>query len=168
LKVSDESDRYDIALCFFGQENSAVPSLPLSTDDLSSVIGAPVVLLGYPTGVDGLLQRIDESERRGILSQHGKSVIDVATGLAGRGLIRPLTTTGIVSDALPGRIVHSAHTTEGGSGGPLFDTSDRVIAINSAILTPTDGGPSFGGSNFGVPIKAVADILQQYHQKQRQ
>ena len=167
LKVADESDRYDIALCSFPQANTALPVLPLSTGDLNSVIGEPVVLLGYPTGVDGLLQRIDETERRAILSQHGRSVTDVATGLAFRGLIRPLTTTGIVSDALPGRIVHSAHTTEGGSGGPLFDTADRVIAINSAILTPTDGGPSFGGSNFGVPIRAVAEILQGYHQKQR-
>jgi len=166
LKVVDESEHYDIALCSFGHGNAALPALPLSTGDLSSVIGEPVVLLGYPTGVDGLLQRIDETERRGILSQHGRSVTDVATGLASRGLIRPLTTTGIVSDALPGRIVHSAHTTEGGSGGPLFDTADRVIAINSAILSPTDGGPSFGGSNFGVPIKAVAEILQGFHQKQ--
>jgi S1-C subfamily serine protease len=165
LKVADESDHYDIALCSFGQGNAVLPALPLSGGDLSSVIGEPVVLLGYPTGVDGLLQRIDEGERRAILSQHGRSVTDVATGLAFRGLIRPLTTTGIVSDALPGRIVHSAHTTEGGSGGPLFDTADRVIAINSAILTPTDGGPSFGGSNFGVPIKAVAEILQGFHQK---
>ena len=165
LKVADESDRYDIALCSFAQGNAALPPLPLSTGDLRSVIGEPVVLLGYPTGVDGLLQRIDETERKGILSQHGRSVTDVATGLASRGLIRPLTTSGIVSDALPGRIVHSAHTTEGGSGGPLFDTADRVIAINSAILTPTDGGPSFGGSNFGVPIKAVAEILQAFHQK---
>jgi S1-C subfamily serine protease len=167
LKVADESDHYDIALCSFGQGSTSLPALPLSTGDLNSVIGEPVVLLGYPTGVDGLLQRIDETERRSILSQHGRSVTDVATGLAFRGLIRPLTTTGIVSDALPGRIVHSAHTTEGGSGGPLFDTADRVIAINSAILTPTDGGPSFGGSNFGVPIKAVAEILQGFHQKQR-
>jgi S1-C subfamily serine protease len=166
LKVIDESDRYDIALCSFAQDSAILPVLPLSTSDLSSIIGEPVVLLGYPTGVDGLLQRIDEIERRGILSQHGKSVTDVATGLAARGLVRPLTTTGIVSDALPGRIVHSAHTTEGGSGGPLFDTADQVIGINSAILTPTDGGPSFGGSNFGVPIKAVTEILQEFHRKQ--
>jgi S1-C subfamily serine protease len=166
LKVADESDRYDIALCSFPPRTAALPVLPLSAGDLNSAIGEPVVLLGYPTGVDGLLQRIDETERKGILSQHGRSVTDVATGLAARGLVRPLTTTGIVSDALPGRIVHSAHTTEGGSGGPLFDTADRVIAINSAILTPTDGGPSFGGSNFGVPIKAVTEILQELHQKQ--
>lgn len=163
LKVAQISDRFDIALCAFPQGKAELPSLPLSNDDANQVIGEPVVLLGYPTGVDGLLQRIDKSERQAILSEHGKSIEDVAAGLASRGLIRPLTTTGIVSDALPGRIVHSAHTTEGGSGGPLFDRDDKVIGINSAILTPVDGGPSFGGSNFGVPIKAVSELLQAYH-----
>ncbi|HKV42191.1 MAG TPA: trypsin-like peptidase domain-containing protein [Blastocatellia bacterium] len=164
LKLAEVSDQFDLSLCSFTQGETALPSLPISHDDLSSSIGEPVVLLGYPTGVDGLLQRIDRNERQAILSQHGKSIEDVASGLASRGLVRPLTTTGIVSDALPGRIVHSAHTTEGGSGGPLFDRDYRVIAINSAILAPVDGGPSFGGSNFGVPIRAVSDLLDAYHQ----
>ncbi|MGH9822199.1 MAG: trypsin-like peptidase domain-containing protein [Blastocatellia bacterium] len=163
LKVAETSDRYDIALCSFDQGATDLPALPLSNDNINTIIGEPVVLLGYPTGVDGLLQRIDKNERQAILSEHGKSIEDVAAGLATRSLIRPLTTTGIVSDALPGRIVHSAHTTEGGSGGPLFDRDDRVIAINSAILAPMDGGPAFGGSNFGVPIKAVAELVQAYH-----
>jgi serine protease Do len=165
LKVAQAApDPQDIALCSFAPGNAALPALPLNADDLSSITGTPVVLLGYPTGVDGLLQRIDENERRAILSAPGKSVEDVALGLASRGLIRPLTTTGIVSDALPGRIVHSAHTTEGGSGGPLFGHDYRVIGVNSAILSPTDGGPSFGASNFAVPIRTVADLLQSYHQ----
>ena len=118
------------------------------------------MLLGYPTGVDGLLQRIEEAERREILKTHGQSAVEVANGLAARGLIRPLTTTGTISDALPGRIVHSAQTTEGGSGSPIFDRDGHVIAINSAILATVEGNQSFGGSNFGVPIKAASDLLQ--------
>jgi serine protease Do len=164
LKVLLASERYDIALCSFVQGNTALPSLPLEKDETRSIIGEPVVLLGYPTGVDGMLQRIDEDVRRAIQSGHSKSVEDVAAGLSARGLVRPLTTSGIISDALPGRIVHSAHTTEGGSGGPLFDRDYHVIAINSAILASTDGGQSFGGSNFGVPIKAVAELLDSVHQ----
>lgn len=160
LKVATTSPRYDVALCRFEQGDAALPVFPLSNDDLSSMIGEPVVLLGYPTGVDGLLQRIEEPERREILKTRGSSAVDVAMGLASRGLIRPLTTTGTVSDALPGRIVHSAQTTEGGSGSPMFDRDGHVIAINSAILATTDGNQSFGGSNFGVPIKAAADLLQ--------
>jgi serine protease Do len=162
LKVASASVRYDIALCKFEQGNAALPVLPMSNTDPSSIIGEPVVLLGFPTGVDGLLQRIEENERREILRQHGLSAADVAKGLAGRGLIRPLTTTGTVSDALPGKIVHSAQTTEGGSGSPIFDREGHVIAINSAILTTIDGNQSFGGSNFGVPIKVAYDILRTY------
>ena len=121
-----------------------------------------MVLLGFPTGVDGLLQRIEESERRDILKQHGQSAEDVAIGLAERGMIRPLTTTGTISDALPGRIAHSAQTTEGGSGSPMFDNQERVIAINSAILLESDTNQSFGGSNFGVPIRVAYELLMNY------
>jgi len=160
LKVATTSPRFDVALCKFEQGEAALPVFPLSNDDLNSIIGEPVVLLGYPTGVDGLLQRIEEAERREILKTRGSSALDVAMGLASRGLIRPLTTTGTVSDALPGRIVHSAQTTEGGSGSPMFDRDGQVIAINSAILATTDGNQSFGGSNFGVPIKAASELLQ--------
>jgi serine protease Do len=165
LKVADLSPHQDIALCSFTQTGAALPTLPLGRGDLTSITGEPVVLLGYPTGVDGLLQRIDESERRAILSGQDKSEADVAMGLASRGLIRPLTTTGIVTDAFPGKIVHSAHTTEGGSGGPLFGRDYKVIGINSAILSPTDGGPSFGASNFAAPINTVTELLLAYHQK---
>jgi S1-C subfamily serine protease len=164
LKVARTSDRYDVALCRFEQADAALPVLPLSSGDPSSMIGQPVVLLGFPTGLDGLLQRIDESERREVQNESGQAYQDIAASLASHGRIRPLTTTGTVSDALSGRIVHSAQTAEGGSGSPLFDREGRVIAINSAILTTADGTQSFGGSNFGVPIKIVTELLA-LHQK---
>ncbi len=167
LKVAATSVRYDVALCRFDQGETALPLLPLSSEFNRSIIGEPVLLLGYPTGVDGLLQRIEENERREILSSNGQSVVDVAAGLAARGLIRPLNSPGTISDALPGKIVHNAQTTEGGSGGPIFDRDGRVIAINSAILTTVEGNQSFGGSNFGVPIKVVADMLQSFDKKSR-
>ena len=162
LRVAATSPRYDIALCKFDQGDAALPVFPMSSQDPISIIGEPVVLLGYPTGVDGLLQRIEDAEKREILRTHGQSAIQVASGLASSGLIRPLTTTGTISDALPGRIVHSAQTTEGGSGSPIFDRDSQVIAINSAILTTVDGNQSFGGSNFGVPIRVAFELLQTY------
>ena len=165
LRLIKTSERNDLAVCSFGQGNTALPVLELSRDDVTTVIGEAVVLLGYPTGVDGLLQRIEETERQAIIAEHGRSIEDVAGGLAGRGKVRPLTTAGVVSDALPTRIVHSAHTTEGGSGGPLFDREGHVIGVNSAVLMSIDGAGSFGGSNFGVPIKSLTELLEQAHQE---
>ncbi len=165
LRSIKASERNDLAVCSFAQGNTALPVLVLSTDDAATVIGEAVVLLGYPTGVDGLLQRIEETERQAIIAEHGRSIEDVAGGLADRGKVRPLTTAGVVSDALPTRIVHSAHTTEGGSGGPLFDRDGHVIGVNSAVLMSVDGAGSFGGSNFGVPVKSLTELLEQVHQE---
>ena len=163
LRPIKTAERNDLALCSFSPGNTALPVLELSRDDVTTVIGEAVVLLGYPTGVDGLLQRIEENERKAIIAEHGRSIEDVAGGLADRGKVRPLTTAGVVSDALPTRIVHSAHTTEGGSGGPLFDREGHVIGVNSAVLMSVDGAGSFGGSNFGVPIRSLTELLDQAH-----
>lgn len=164
LKDSSLSARYDLALCSFEPKGTNIQVLPLSRDDMRSLTGSAVVLLGYPTGVDGMLQRIEEGERREI---RGESVLDVARSLAERRLIRPLTTTGTISDAIPGRVVHSAPTAEGGSGSPMFDREGQVIAINSAILTTIDGNQSFGGSNFGVPVKALLELLLTYQNNEK-
>lgn len=162
LKVAATSVGYDVALCRFEPPASPLPVCPMSEADPISIIGEPVVLLGYPTGVDGLLQRIDENERREAMRGHDMAAPSVAAALASRNLIRPLTTTGTVSDALPGRIVHTGQTTEGGSGSPIFDREGRVIAVNSAVLASVDGGQSFGGSNFAVPIKPASELLKNY------
>jgi S1-C subfamily serine protease len=62
-------------------------------------------------------------------------------------------TSGTLGEAGAEKLVYDAQTTSGGSGGPVFDRSGRVIAVNFAIMR------GFGGSNFGVPVSFVRELL---------
>ncbi len=161
LRVQQNAEQEDVALCRFSQGDTAIPVLPLQEEKSPPTsAGKAIVLLGYPTGVEGLVERLADADRAAVAGR-GRSVTDVAAVLAERGAIRPLTTQGIIGDVVPGRIVHNAATTEGGSGGPMFDDSGRVIGINAAILVSSETGASFGGSNFGVPISLAIPIIKE-------
>jgi len=77
----------------------------------------------------------------------------VARFLSEAGHIKPLATRGIVGQATSEAVVYDAETTGGGSGGPVIWLNGEVVAVNKAIL------PEFGGSNLGVPVKHVRELL---------
>ena len=77
----------------------------------------------------------------------------VSERLSEKSLIRPLASRGIVGRVTRATIVYDAETTHGGSGGPVLDTSGRVVAVNAAIL------PEYGGSNLGIPADHVKRLL---------
>jgi len=130
-----------------------LPVFPVDTGDSPAVAGEPIVLLGYPTGHDVLLARLDESVLRNVLEASEGDTERITAELARLGLIRPLATQGHLSDVLPGRLVYDAQTTLGGSGGPILGAHGRVIGINAAILT------EFSGASFGVPIRFASALL---------
>ncbi len=75
-------------------------------------------------------------------------------------------TTGIISAR--GRDIHSgpyddylqidAPINRGNSGGPLFDTSGKVIGVNTAIYSPNGGNVGIG---FAVPAAQAKSVIQQ-------
>jgi 2-alkenal reductase len=82
------------------------------------------------------------------------------------GLSRSLT-TGVISaldrrlPTAPGReaagvIQTDAAVNPGNSGGPLVDSSGRLIGVNTAILAPTG---SFTGVGFAIPVDTVNRIV---------
>ena len=111
-------------------------------------------MIGYPTGVDGILARIDEPTLKRIARVAGNDTEDLVQELARRKLIRPLVTQGHLGVVGPDRLVYDAQTTSGGSGGPVFDASRKVIGVNFAMLS------GFSGSNFAVPISHAAGMLE--------
>src|SRR5438045_7281146 len=109
--------------------------------------------MGYPSGPDRLLALLDESEARSIQQRYGS--VDGQLGyLAEKKLIQPLTTQGNITDLQARKIVYDARTGEGGSGGPLFGPSGRVIGITFAIFTEN------AASNFAVPVNYAIALLE--------
>ena len=78
---------------------------------------------------------------------------DLAGHLARGGYVAPLATMGSIGQITAGAIVYDAETTHGGSGGPVLALDGAVVALNAAVL------PEFGGSNLGVPIQRLRELL---------
>jgi S1-C subfamily serine protease len=161
IKTLKISSQVDLAVV---QVNSLVGDPDLSTLNKRAIVqldgsaaaaenGAPVVLMGYPTGLDAILARNSDHTLEKALDSKA-STRDVMTELAKRRLIRPLVTQGHIGDVLKDKIVYDAQTTSGGSGGPLFNNRGKVIGVNFAILA------GFTGSNFGIPIRFAEGLLK--------
>ena len=116
--------------------------------------GSAIVLMGYPTAIDGILARIDEATLKEITQASAHSTEDLVQELARRQLIRPLATQGHLGVVAADRLVYDAQTTHGGSGGPVFNSNGRVVGVNFAMLS------DFSGSNFAVPISYAVKMLQ--------
>src|SRR5436190_10215611 len=155
LRFKQAGQREDVAVCTIDAKDLSpkVPVLPLEKDSDSVAIGKLVVTMGYPSGLDRLLALLDESEARQIQSRYG-SVESQLNYLAQTRRIQPLTTQGNITDLDANKIVYDARTGEGGSGGPLFGPSGRVIGITNAIFTENTA------SNFAVPIRPAVALLE--------
>ena len=127
--------------------------LELDERNEASVSGDPVVLIGYPTGIEGILARAGTDVTRKV-AENAHEVSEIVSQLSAQNLIRPTTTQGHIGDILKDKIVYDAATTSGGSGGPLFNRDGKVIGVNFAILT------DFGGSNLAVPVRYADELVK--------
>jgi serine protease Do len=149
-RISSEADVATLKL-----EAPAPPKatlLELDERHEATVSGDPVVLIGYPTGIEGILARAGSDVAQKITDT--QNVTRIVSQLASQQLIRPTTTQGHIGDILQDTIVYDAATTSGGSGGPLFNRSGKVIGVNFAILK------GFGGSNLAVPVRYANELLK--------
>jgi len=156
LKFKQAAQREDLAVCTFDLKDVIVeiPVLPLEKESGTVEVGKTVVMMGYPLGPDRLLALLDEDEARAIQARYGGSLESLLGHLSETKHIQPLTTQGNITDLEARRIVYDARTAEGGSGGPLFGPSGRVIGVNFAVLTGNTA------SNFAVPVRYAIALLQ--------
>jgi len=155
LKYKQAATGEDVAVCTIDPKDlpPKTPVLPLEKDSDTVATGRIVVTMGYPSGPDRLIAMLPEDEARGIQNRYG-STESLLTYLGQTKHIRPLMTQGNITDLDARRIVYDARTGEGGSGGPLFGPSGRVIGITFAIFTENTA------SNFAVPIHFAISLLE--------
>jgi len=153
-KVDRISAQADVAtLRLDGAAPSQTTLLDLDDRSDATVAGESVVLIGYPTGIEGILARAGPEAAQKIAGAT-TDVPQIVSRLAAQNLIRPTTTQGHIGDVLKDKIVYDAATTSGGSGGPLFNHKGKVIGVNFAILN------GFGGSNLAVPVRYATELLR--------
>jgi serine protease Do len=148
------SSAADVAVVRGNVSDTGIKQIALADGSGSAVRGGPVVLLGYPTGLDAILARTGAETLQSIATASKGDPKQVIEELARRHLIRPTTTQGHIGDVLPDKIVYDAQTTSGGSGGPLFNNDGKVIGINFAMVR------EFGGSNFAIPVGYGKSLLK--------
>jgi S1-C subfamily serine protease len=154
LETEHVSARFDLATVRLDLGQRRVPVLPLDRTGRGAVAGQPVVVLGYPAGLEALLAKADAAVVQEILSEGEATVERVTQALSRRGLIRPSSTQGHIGDVTKTDVVFDAPTTQGGSGGPVLNRDGKVIAVEYAVLR------QFSGSSFGVPIAHALELLR--------
>jgi S1-C subfamily serine protease len=150
VKLLQVSDVADIALLSCSGVTGTIPSLPLGEPPNP---GDEVIVMGYPTGLRSLLAQTGKAFLKELQSGDDLDFWAVAQKLSESQFIQPLASRGIVGQVSPAAIVYDAETTHGGSGGPVLNVKGQVIAVNTAII------PEYGGSNFGVPVEFIRQLL---------
>ncbi len=155
VAVLKASDAADVALLKGDVKGKSLPVLPLDGTNQAAIPGRPVLLMGYPGGVDLLLARVDPTVLRSLVGADAVDLPSLLEGLGRRKLIRPYVTWGHLADVRPHELSYDAQTTQGGSGGPIFSLNGGVIGVNYAIAR------GFGGASFGVPLQFGIALLRQ-------
>ncbi len=123
-------DRHDIAVLAIEPPEGGLTPLPLgSSADLR--VGQHVFAIGNPFGYDQTLTS-------GVISALDRVITSVA------------------GNPIHGVIQTDAAINRGNSGGPLLDTSGRVIGMNTMIFSPT--GTSLG-IGFAVPVDTIDRVV---------
>jgi S1-C subfamily serine protease len=137
-----------------GKPPRSAAVLALDSEGEDAVPGRPVIVLGYPAALELLLARLDPALLRTLIgsdvTEIGDETVDIPAlleRLSQLKQIRPYPTWGRLADRRPHQLAHDAGTSVGGSGGPIFATSGRVIGLNTAVAR------DFDGAALGVPIR---------------
>jgi len=112
------SSAADVAVLKANISGFGIKQIALEECRRAAISGGPVVVLGYPA-LDAILARAGAETLQSIATATKRDPKQVVEELAGRNLIRPITTQGRIGDVLSNKIVHDAQTASGGFRSPV-------------------------------------------------
>ena len=160
IKIDRAAESGDAVVCILQKTSISARSLPLSHDKKAQT-GEAILLLGYPGGVELLLTRVPDDVRREIYKFGRPATDEIAELLAQKGYIQPIAIETRVSGQNDDRIFFETLNNFGAAGGPLINSTGRVIAISHAIH------PAYPSFNMGLsvaPMNAwIAGVISEAH-----
>jgi S1-C subfamily serine protease len=152
IEVVSYDEHYDIAMVRMDGVQPDVEPMELYPETENIREGQAIFLLGYPTGLDAVLAKLDVSAY--VDEGEGACSYSTAERLSAGGLLTPTATSGFLWEAYPHVLVYDARTVGGGSGGPILDMNGRVLGVNAAYLE------EFQGGNYGIPVAIGHALLE--------
>lgn len=99
-------------------------------------------------------EMVERGDRVGFMS------FPLASGSQRRGGLSADIGKGLISNKYDDEVKHDIATAPGSSGGPIFDSEGRVIAINLGQSTDQQG-TLYQGLNWGVPVRYAMELLEE-------
>ena len=100
-KISFEAD---LAVVIANISGLNLRTLVMDDDPYTAISGEPVVLLGYPTGINAILARSTDDAVRSMAAKANGDATNFMVELAHNKLIRPMSTQGHIGDVLADKI----------------------------------------------------------------
>ena len=152
IKIDRAAESGDAVVCTLQKTSVSARSLSLSHDEKAQT-GEAILLLGYPGGVELLLTRVPEDVRREIYRFGRPGPDEMAELLAQKGYIQPIAIETRVSGQNDDRIFFETLDNFGAAGGPLINSSGRVMAISHAIH------PAYPSFNMGLSVAPMSSWI---------
>jgi len=153
LEVLRVDPSLDVALIRTVGWTPTADPLPIHPEPDRITEGQPVMLVGFPTGLDAVLSKLSDQEYAALERAGSADRYATVEHLARENRLSATITGGFVWEIRPHVLVYDARTSGGGSGGPVLDRQGQVIGVNAAYLEEFEGG------NYGVPIQAGLRLL---------